>query len=69
MTKETFSEIEVWKPIRVFKKDINVQRIKYMNLPQLNCGNHLTADKKKNLQTIIPFLKEENKQFFQTLLS
>ncbi|KAJ8967796.1 hypothetical protein NQ317_012692 [Molorchus minor] len=68
-TKETFNEVEVWKPIRVFKKNINVQRIKNMNLPQLNCENHLTADKKKNIEAIIPSLKEENKRFFQTLLS
>lgn len=67
--KETLNEMEPWKSVNVFKKNVKLQNIKNMSLPQLDCVNRITAEKKTNIQAIIPFMKEKNREFYRKLLA
>nr|XP_022909003.1 uncharacterized protein LOC111420275 [Onthophagus taurus] len=66
-TKKTFSDLEPWKITNVFKKNITKNHIVGMNLPQLEMATRLNNEKKADLKKMIPYLKEENKQFYREL--
>ncbi|KAL4152779.1 hypothetical protein QTP88_000612 [Uroleucon formosanum] len=68
-TKTTFNELEAWSACKVIKKGVTVNTIKEMDLPSLVCENkNISVEKKKDLQQMLPFLKEENKEFFEKLI-
>jgi hypothetical protein len=67
-TKATFSELESWSSCKVLKKGVKVNTIKEMDLPSLVCENKISVEKKKDLQQMLPFLKEENKNFLEQLI-
>jgi len=66
-TKTTFNELEAWSACKVIKKGVTVNTIKEMDLPSLVCENKISVEK-KDLQQMLPFLKEENKEFFEKLI-
>ena len=67
--KETFSDIETWKEVMVFKKNIKADDLVRYQIPLLPQNNKLSTEKKRDLKRMIPFLKEENKQFFDDLVN
>lgn len=67
--KETFSDIETWKEVMVFKKNIKADALVRYQIPLLPQNNKLSTEKKRDLKRMIPFLKEENKHFFEDLVN
>ncbi|KAE9536991.1 hypothetical protein AGLY_006798 [Aphis glycines] len=67
-TKTTFNELEAWRACKVIKKGVTVNTIEEMDLPSLVCENKISVEKKKDLQQMLPFLKDENKEFFEKLI-
>lgn len=67
-TRTTFNELETWNTCKVLKKGITTQKIKDSILPTLPCHNGLSAEKKKDLQQMLPYLKIENRAFFEELI-
>lgn len=68
-TRTTFNELEKWNTCKVFKKGITSQKIKdSIFLPTLPCHNGLSAEKKKDLQQMLPYLKIEKRAFFEELI-
>lgn len=68
LTKKTFSEVEPWVKMNVFKKGIRMETLKGMQLPQLNIEGRLKNEKKEDLKKFIPYLKNENKTFYEELV-
>lgn len=66
--RETLNDVEEWKVTNVFKKNINVHNVKTMELQTLDCTSRISEEKKANLRSTLPYIKEENKSFFQDLL-
>ena len=65
-TKKTFNEIEPWSQTKVLRKGVKLEDLK--QLPEhLNPINNMKKEKKDDLKTMIPFLKEENKDFYRKL--
>lgn len=67
--RETLNEMEPWKTMNVMKKNVTSRTITEMSLPILNCKNSISDEKKRNLQEMIPYLTEENKQFYENLVN
>lgn len=67
-TRETLNDMEAWKSTKVFKKNISPEIIQNMTLPPLECQSKISKEKKENLKKIIPYVKEENKGFFEDLV-
>lgn len=44
--RETLNELDAWKVTKVFKKNINTQSIKTMNLEPLECTSRISEEKK-----------------------
>ncbi|XP_030751408.1 uncharacterized protein LOC115878937 [Sitophilus oryzae] len=53
--RETLNEMEAWKNINVFKKNVTEQSIRDMVVPQLNCQNQIKENKKPDLRAVLPF--------------
>ena len=67
-TKTTFNELDAWNIFKLLKKGVKVNTIKEMNLPSLVYENKMSVEKKRDLRQMLPFLKQENKQFFEQLI-
>jgi len=67
-TKTTLNELETWNTCKVLKKGITTQKIKDSILPTLPCHNSISAEKKRDLQQMLPYLKEENRAFYEELI-
>lgn len=68
-TRTMFNELEAWNTCKVFKKGVTVNKIKDLLLPSQPCKNNLSGEKKKDLQQMLPYLKEENRAFFEELIN
>lgn len=67
--KTTFNEAENWKCTNVLKKGVNVNSLASSTFSKLPEHQSLKESKKSDVRQIIPFLKEENKMFFENLLA
>lgn len=65
--KKSFSECDSWMEINVFKKNITKEHIT-SPLEQLDTGNKIKHEKKEDIKKIIPYLREENKDFYNELI-
>uniref|UniRef100_A0A1B6KHW1 DUF7869 domain-containing protein n=1 Tax=Graphocephala atropunctata TaxID=36148 RepID=A0A1B6KHW1_9HEMI len=69
MVKKTFSDLEQWTEINVFKKGVTRKQVLEAPLPLLLCKSRITEDKKTDLKTMLDFLvKPEHKMFFEELI-
>lgn len=69
--KESFNEMEPWKCISVLKKGKTLEDIKKTELRVRSHLNSISAEKKENLRSMIPFLQdnEEATKFYEDLLA
>lgn len=67
LTKAAFSELEEFHEVNVFKKGVTMDTI-VSSLKPLPPVNGLSEDKKKDLKSMIPYLKSENREFFEDIL-
>lgn len=68
--KKTFSELEEWSKVKVFRKGITVNDIKNSALPSLQCVSQLSEAKKNDLKSMINFLTNaQHKAFYENLTS
>lgn len=68
--KETFSELEAWKKINVLKKGKTTDDLKSAEIKLLPPENKITANKRKSLSSMIPYLENpEHKIFYRKLLN
>lgn len=67
--KQGFNELEDWREYNVLKKGVKPEDLVNFQLRTLQCKNSLSEAKKKDLKAMIPFLKNENKQFFEELVA
>ena len=65
--KKSYSELEVWNKCYFFKEGVTVEDIKNIQLQKLNGNLPISEAKKKDLLSVIDFLKEENKDFYRRL--
>ena len=66
--KTTYSILEQWKVVNVLKRGksaIDIQQ----TLLQLKDQPRLSVEKKRDLSTMLPFLPEEHREFYETLIS
>lgn len=68
-TRTMFNDLETWTSCKVLKKGVTIESMKDFLLPHLASINHMSAKKKKDLQHMLPFLKEENHSFCNDLIS
>ncbi|KAG8325269.1 hypothetical protein J6590_071924 [Homalodisca vitripennis] len=68
-TKKTFSEVETWKQTNIFKKGVKKEDIQGLELPRLETEGRIKPEMKEDLRKFLPYLKEENKLFYQELLA
>lgn len=66
-SKRTFNELEPWLEVPVFKKHVDVTKVTSSCFTTLLKPN-VAESKKNDIRQVIPFLKEENRQFYNTLL-
>lgn len=66
-TRTMFNELEAWSTCKVLKKGVTTNNniIKDLVLPSQPCKNNLSAEKKRDLQQMLPYLKEDNRAFFE----
>lgn len=64
--KKTFSDEEHWKDMNVFKRNATTDQLKNQTLIPMTKPT-LSSEKKKDLLTMIPFLPEEHRNFYQNI--
>lgn len=67
-TKKTFSEVEPWGQTKVIKKGMKIESLKGLELTRLEMEGRLKTEKKEDLKKFIPYLKEENKFFYEEIV-
>lgn len=67
LVKTTFNEAECFHHVNVLKKGVNMDSI-INNLQPLPLKNHLSDGKKADLRTMVPYLKPENREFYEEVL-
>lgn len=67
-TRTMFNELEAWSTFKVLKKGVTTNKIKDLLLPSQPCKNNLSSEKKKDLQQMLPYLKGDNRAFFEELI-
>lgn len=68
--KETFSDIEAWKPVNILKNGKTLEDLKSAKLSLLPPENKISVNKKKSLTSMIPYLENpEHKAFYRELLN
>lgn len=65
--KKSYSELEEWSKCYVFQGGVTVEDIKDMQLLKLDGNLPISEAKKKDLLSMIDFLKEEKKDFYRRL--
>ena len=70
-TRTMFNELEAWSTCKVLKKGVTTNNniIKDLVLPSQPSKNNLSAEKKRDLQQMLPYLKEDNRAFFKELIN
>ncbi|KAF6209332.1 hypothetical protein GE061_015079 [Apolygus lucorum] len=69
LMKTNFASSLNWTTVKVFKSSVTIEHFKDQTLTALGRVNHVTAEKKKDLLSMVPYLKEEkHKEFHQKLL-
>lgn len=66
--KKSWTDIEPWVKIKVFKKGVDEEQV-LQNLQKLKTKNRLSQEKKADIVKMIPYLKEENKDFYGNLVA
>lgn len=66
-TKESLSEIMPWKKVRVLKKGKTMEGFGNVSFSTLERGSMLSAEKKRDLKDMIPYLPEEHKPFYMEI--
>lgn len=70
LVKETFSEIEAWKAINIIKKGKSIRDLKSAEITLLPPENRISANKKKALTAMIPYLENpDHNTFYRALLN
>ena len=59
--------MEAWTNTKVLKKGIKIEDVKSILQP-LEIKNNIKQEKKEDLKKMIPFLKEESKDFYKELI-
>lgn len=68
LVKKSFNEIEEWSECLVFKKSHNLQQVKTLeNLPQCKTSNHISAEKKKDLLSMLDFMDVKYHSFYRNI--
>lgn len=67
--KTGFSDLLQWKKLSVLKKAYNIDHIKSVELSGLPDAVPLKPPKKKDIEAMLEFLSEENREFFRKILS
>lgn len=66
--KQTYSDIDTWKKIRVLKRNKTIEDVRNTDLTLLPPESKITENKKKSLKSMIDFLeKEEHKDYYRNL--
>lgn len=65
--KKTFSDVENWQTVRVFKKGKSIDDLKNVEFSVGNSPPNIKNDKKQNLLSMLPFLDEKYKDFYINL--
>lgn len=66
--KQNFNELVGWEKCHVLKKGITVENIKSAELTCLPGVCPLNENKKKDIRTMMEFIDEDNREFFQNIL-
>ncbi|KAG8266169.1 hypothetical protein J6590_077635 [Homalodisca vitripennis] len=67
-TKKTFNEIEPWVDHYVFNPGVNERTLQTVNLESLPETVDLSIAKKEDLRKMLPYIKEENRKFFEKIV-
>ena len=50
--RQTFNDMERWKSVNVLKKNMNIEKIKRMNILPLKCENQIHSRKRTDIEAI-----------------
>lgn len=69
LCKDSFSEILDFQKISILKKGKSIQDVQKITLEELPHESHISVNKKKHLEAMIPFMeKQEHKDFYSNLI-
>ena len=69
LCKDSFSEFLDFKKISILKKGKSIQDVQKITLDELPYESHISVNKKKHLEAMIPFLeRQEHKDFYRNLI-
>lgn len=66
-TRKTFNDIEQWVDHYVFNPGVNEKTLQAVNLKSLPSSVDLGNAKKADLRKMLPYIKEENRAFFERI--
>lgn len=67
-TKKTFSDLEPWTKCNVLKKGKNLNHITQIIPPSLECKNRITAEKLKNIESMLDYIPLKHYGYYEQLI-